>query len=296
MRSVNLKAIGLMLAAVAVFSLMDAGLKRLSASYPPLEVTALRAAASLPFLLGWIAWSRAWRHLAVGNVALYVLRAALGIVMLATFIYSVSVQPLSDSYAVFMSAPLMVAALSRLVLGERVAPRRWVAICAGLAGVVIALKPRGAALVTSGGIAAAVSAVCYALSVLSIRVLGRTDSNYALVFWYMLLLSVAAAGFAAPAWQPVVAPHLAVIAFVGVTGAIGQFLITAAFRLAPPSTVAPFEYTALIWGLALDFAVFGLVPLPRVLVGGSVVIAAGLYLIFDEHRAQRAAVLPVVAH
>jgi drug/metabolite transporter (DMT)-like permease len=283
-RPANFKAIGLMLIGVFVFSLMDAGLKRLSTHYPAIEVTTLRATASLPFLVAWIAWTRSWHRLQVDNPALYFVRAALGILMLVTFVYSVSVQPLSDSYAVFMSAPLMVAALSRVVLGERVPARRWLVILVGLAGVVIALKPRGAGFISAGGLAAAASAACYALSVLSIRVLGRTDSNYAMVLWYVLALAIASAGLAAPGWQPVATGHWPVIAFIGVTGAVGQFLFTAAFRLAPPSTVAPFEYTALVWGLALDYAVFGLVPLPRVLVGGTIVIAAGVFLIWDEHR------------
>lgn len=285
MRPTNLKAIGLMLTGVFVFSLMDAGLKGLSTRYPAIEVTTLRAAASLPFLVAWLAWTRAWNKLRVENGALYLVRVALGIAMLVTFVYSVSVQPLSDSYAVFMSAPLMVAALSRIALGERVPPRRWLAIGVGLVGVVIALKPRGAGLVSAGGLAAAASAACYALSVLSIRVLGRTDSNQAMVFWYVLALAAVSGGLAARGWQPVAAGHWPLIAFIGITGALGQFLLTAAFRLAPPSTVAPFEYSALIWGLALDFAVFGLVPLPRVLLGGSIVIAAGVFVIWDEHRA-----------
>lgn len=273
-----------MLIGVFTFSLMDAGLKGLSTRYPAIEVTTLRAAASLPFLLAWIAWTRAWNRLRVANAALYLVRVALGILMLVTFVYSVSVQPLSDSYAVFMSAPLMVAALSRVLLAERVPARRWLVIGVGLVGVLIALKPRGAGLVSAGGLAAAASAVCYALSVLAIRVLGRTDSNQAMVLWYVLALALSSAGLAARGWQPVTAGDWPLIAFVGITGAFGQFLLTAAFRLASPSTVAPFEYTALIWGLALDFAVFGLVPLPRVLVGGTIVIAAGVFLIWDEHR------------
>ena len=292
MRPTNLKAIGLMLLGVFVFALMDAGLKRMSTHYPAIEVTTLRAAASLPFLVLWIAWTRAWGRLAVTSPLLYVVRGALGILMLLTFIYSVSVQPLTDSYAVFMSAPLMVAALSRVFLGERVPTRRWLAIAAGLVGVLIALKPRGAGIVSPGGLAAAASAACYALSVLLIRMLGRTDSNYAMVFWYVLLLALAAGGFAAPGWQPVAAPHWPLIAFIGVTGAIGQFLFTAAFRLAPPSTVAPFEYTALVWGVALDYAVFGHAPLLRVLAGGAIVIGAGVYVIWDEHRSQAPAALP----
>lgn len=284
MRAGNLRAIGLMLVGVFTFSLMDAGLKTLSTRYPALEVTTLRATASLPFLLAWIAWTRSWHRLGITSVLLYVVRVALGIGMLVTFIYSVSVQPLSDSYAVYMSAPLMVAGLSHAFLGERAPPARWAAIALGLAGVLIALKPRGAGFVSPGGLAAAASAACYAVSVILIRVLGRTDSNQAMVIWYVLALSVVAGALAAPGWQPVDPGHWPVIAFVGLTGALGQFLFTAAFRLGPSSTVAPFEYTALVWGLALDFLVFGHAPLPRVLVGGAIVIAAGIYVIFDEHR------------
>ena len=273
-----------MLLGVFVFALMDASLKRLSTQYPAVEVTTLRAAASLPFLLGWLTWARAWRRLGVSSPLLYAVRVALGVLMLVTFVYSVSVQPLSDSYSVFMSAPLMVTALSRVFLGERVPARRWLAITGGLCGVLIALKPRGAGLVSAGGLAAAASAACYALSILLIRVLGRRDSNHAMVFWYVLALALVSGAIAAPRWQPVAAAHWPLIAFIGVTGAIGQFLFTAAFRLGPSSTIAPFEYTALVWGLALDYAVFGLVPLPRVLVGGAIVIAAGVYVIWDEHR------------
>lgn len=289
MQSANLKAIGLMLLAVGTFSVMDAGMKGLAAHYPAAEVTLLRSAASLPFLLGSIAWSHAWRRLRVLNPALYLVRAALGVLMLLTFVYAVAQQALSDVYAVFMSAPLMVAALSHVVLGERVPLRRWAAIGLGMVGVLIALKPSAAGFISLGGLAAAVSAACYALSALSIRVLGRTDSGHALVFWYMLLMTLGSGALAYPHWQPIAVQHWLLIAFVGATGAIAQHLITAAFRRAPPSTVAPFEYTALLWGLLLDYFVFAIVPVPRVLAGGATVIAGGLYLIWDERRTAAAA-------
>jgi len=107
-RSGSLKAIGTMVLGVAVFSLMDAGLKRLSASYPPMQVTCLRAAASLPFLLVSIAITNAWSQLRTPSFLPHLARTGLGMLMLMSFIYSVSVQSLTDSYAVFMSAPLMV--------------------------------------------------------------------------------------------------------------------------------------------------------------------------------------------
>jgi drug/metabolite transporter (DMT)-like permease len=284
MRSGHLRAIGIMLLAVGVFSAMDAGLKRLAASYSPLEVTALRATASVPFLLGSIAWSGAWGRLSVASPLLYLGRAAIGLLMLMSFIYSVSVQPLTESYAIFMSAPLMVAICARLFFGEQVPPRRWFAIVVGLCGVVVALKPGANSLISLGGLAATVSAICYALGVIAIRLMSRTDSEHALVFWYMLLICVASLALAAPHWQPIASGDWPWIALVGATGALAQYLLTIAFRLAPASKIAPFEYTALLWGLGLDYFMFGTLPVPRVFVGGAIVIAGGLLLIWDEHR------------
>ena len=282
-----------MLLAVGFFSAMDAGLKRISTVYPSMEIAALRSLASLPFMLASIAWSGAWGRLRIGSPLLYAGRAAIGILMLVSFIYSVSVQPLTDSYAIFMSAPLMVAILSRLALGERVPPGRWVAIVVGLLGVIIALKPGAAGFISLGGLAAAVSALCYAFGVLAIRLMSRTDSGHALVLWYMLLVSVGSSLLALPNWQPVASGHWLLIGFIGATGAAGQYLLTSAFRMAPASQVAPFEYTAMLWGLGLDYFVFGIAPVARVLVGGAIVIAGGLYLIWDEHRAAR--VVPLVS-
>jgi drug/metabolite transporter (DMT)-like permease len=76
-----------------------------------------------------------------------------------------------------------------------------------------------------------------------------------------------------------------ILAFIGLTGAAAQFCITEAFRLAPASVVAPFEYTALLWGISLDWALWQVLPDAVVLVGGAIVIASGLYIIWDERRA-----------
>jgi drug/metabolite transporter (DMT)-like permease len=283
-QTANLKAIGRMLCGVVLFSFMDAGLKALSGAYPAMQVAALRAGASLPFLLLAIAWTRGWRELRVNQLPIYVVRIVLGVIMIGSFIYSVSRQGLTDSYAVFMSAPLMVAVLCHFVLKETVPWRRWLVIVVGFSGVLIALKPRGGGLVSLGGLAAALSAVCYALSVVSIRALGRAESSRTLVFWNLVGILLIAGACALPNWQPIRAEHLWILAVIGLTGAIAQYCLTAAFQLAPPAIVAPFEYTALIWGLGLDFLLFDIRPVHTVLLGGAVVIASGLYLMWDERR------------
>jgi drug/metabolite transporter (DMT)-like permease len=287
MRTGNVAAMGTMLVAVGVFAVMDAGLKTLSVVYPAIEITALRAGASLPFMLASVFWHRAFGALAVERPLMYLGRALLGLLMLLSFIVSVRLQPLTESYAIFMSAPLMVALLSRLILGERVPRGRWIAIGVGLCGVFVAMRPSASGLLSIGGLAALTSAACYAFGVLMIRTIGRTDSAHAMVLWYMVIIFIGATALAIPGWQPIAPSHWPVIALIGLTGAIAQHFVTSAFRRAPASVVAPFEYTALPWGLLIDYGVFHNPPGSRVLLGGAIVILGGLYLVWDEHRAAR---------
>jgi drug/metabolite transporter (DMT)-like permease len=296
MQPVNSKAIGTMVTAVGVFAVMDAALKHLAASYSPAEVACLRGAASLPFLLLNIAWTKAWPQLRITTPALHLLRAVLGVTMLMSFIYAVSLQSLSAVYAIFMSAPLMVAALSRLILGEQVPASRWVAIVVGFIGVIIALRPGAGGFASLGSLAAALSAACYACNVLTLRVLGRSDSLHAVVVWYIVILTLSTGVLAAPHWRPVEAWDWPLIAFVGLTGALAQHLMTHAFRLAPPSVVAPFEYTAIFWGFALDWLVFTIRPDPWVAVGAAIVIAGGVYIALTERRAAGALRAAAEAH
>jgi drug/metabolite transporter (DMT)-like permease len=273
-----------MIAAVAVFSCMDALLKLLSAYYPPLEVAVLRGAASLPFTLLPVVVAGRLAQLRPRRFPMHLLRAVLTVLLLGTFIYAVRELSLANAYAVFLSAPLIVAALSVPLLGERGNARTWIAILAGLAGVLIMLRPSSAGLLSWGALAALVAATSYALSAIAVRVLTRTESTASVVFWTIGLMTVIAAVLAAPGWVAIAARHWPWIIALGVVAAIGQHLLTQAFRLAPPSLVAPFEYTALLWGIGIDRIIWHVLPSARVLGGGGVVIASGLYLIWRESR------------
>lgn len=285
MRQARLRAIAFMIAAVAVFSCMDALLKLLSAYYPPLQVAVLRGAASLPFTLLPLAASGRLGELRPRRWPMHLLRGVLTVVLLGSFIYAVRELSLANAYAVFLSAPLIVAALSVPLLGERANARTWIAILAGLAGVIIMLRPTSSGLASWGALAALVAATAYALSAIAVRVLTRTESTASVVFWTIGLMTLISAVLAAPAWVAIAARHWPWIIALGGVAAVGQHLLTHAFRLAPPSLVAPFEYTALLWGIAIDRVVWHVLPSARVVVGGGVVILSGLYLIWRE-RAQ----------
>jgi drug/metabolite transporter (DMT)-like permease len=279
-----MRGIVAMLLAVALFSVMDAMMKHLVGHYPPMQVASLRGFASLPFVLLPVLLRGRARRLVPQRWSLHLLRGVLGVVMLWSFVYAVRDLSLADAYSIFLCAPLLVTALSVPLLGERVDASRWLAIAIGLAGVLLMLRPTAGQWATLGGFAALASALCYSVSAVSVRVLTRTDTTESMVFWVMLSVGLGAGVLAANSWVPVQAHHWPWIAGIGLVGAGAQHLITEAFRHAPASVVAPFEYTALLWGVALDVIVWHVLPGAVTLAGGAIVVGAGLYLVERERR------------
>lgn len=281
----TVRGILLMLAAVALFSFMDAVLKVLAARYPALQVTALRGAASLPFVLLPALVTGSWGSLVPVRWGMHLLRGLLALVMVAGFVWAVRVLSLADAYAVFFVAPLLVAALSAPLLGERVGWRRWLAIGVGLLAVLFMLQPGGASLTTLGLLAALGSAVAYALGAIMVRVLTRTETTGSMVLSFLVLLTLFAGALAAPGWVPVARADWGWLLALGGFGAVAQACLTEAFRRAPVAVIAPFEYTAILWGIGIDWVFWQVLPGGRVFFGGGVIIASGLFLIWRESRA-----------
>ena len=282
----NLKGIVAMLIAVVAFAVMDAVLKQLGQSYPPIQVTSLRGWASLPFLLGVVAWSGSWRDLKPSRWELHVARGLLSVGMLCLFVYSMRTLSLSSAYAIILCGPLLVTALSVPMLKERVDSRSWWAIGIGLGGVMIMMRPAAADIITLGAVAAFSAAVCYALASVLIKFASRTESTLSMTCSFVFIIAVAATLLAQSVWTPVQPHHWPLIAMLGLAGAVGQYFVVEAYRSAPANVVAPFDYTALIWGMLIDWVVWETLPNARMMVGGSVVVATGLYLIYRE-RATR---------
>jgi drug/metabolite transporter (DMT)-like permease len=272
----------LMLASVALFSLMDAALKTLSAHYPPFQVAALRGLSSLPLVLAWALWTVGAMPLLRVRWPLHLLRGVLGIAMMASFVYALKRLPLSTAYSIFFVAPLLITALSVPILGEKVGPRRWTAIAIGLVGVLVVLRPTGAGVMSMAGLAVLVAAAGYAVSAITVRVLARTDSTQAITFWLLALMALGAGALAWPQWVPLRAQDAWIIGGIGIAGALGQYTITEAFRLGEASLIAPLEYTALIWGVLLDLTLWGVLPDAVTWLGAAIIIASGLYLIRRE--------------
>ncbi|MGQ0704148.1 MAG: DMT family transporter [Gemmatimonadales bacterium] len=282
MKSDNLSGAAIMVVAVGSFALMDACLKVLSPHYGAMQVATVRGLATLPVAVVWAAVQGGLDQLWRVRFGLHAVRGVLGIVSLATFAYALRSLPLSEAYAIFFVAPLLITAFAAPLLGERVGRRRWIAIAIGFAGALIVLRPTGTGAFTVAGLAVLVCATGYAFSAITVRVLGRTDSTPSMVFWVMAMVAAGAGAMALPGWRPIQSVHWPVIGGIAIAGSVGQWALTEAFRRGQASFIAPFEYTALVWGLGLDWALWRTLPAAITVVGAGVIVTSGVYLVRHE--------------
>lgn len=286
----NLRSIVAMLLAVGCFSLMDTMLKLLVGHYAAMQVAALRGLSALPLVLVYVAWLGEGRSLWQVRWPLHLARGAMAVTMLALFTWGLRSLPLAEAYTIFFIAPLLITVLAIPVLKERVPAAHWLAIVAGLMGVLVALRPSRDAFFSLGALAVLAAASCYAVSAIVGRLLTRSDSSASLVFWTTALLALGAGALAAPQWVAIRGGDWPLILGLAVSGFLGQVAITEAFRHGQASVVAPFEYTALAWGVGLDWALWQVLPDGATLLGGAIIIASGLVLVRREHV--REATLP----
>jgi len=185
-----------------------------------------------------------------------------------------------------MSAPLLISALSAPLLKEPVGFRRWMAVLVGFSAVLVMVRPGGDIDPTAALLVMA-SVITYAFAMILTRRLGSTESAGAMTF-YAALVFLAVGLIAAPfTWVQPTRFAFLLMAATGLLAGSAQYCLTEAFRIAPPSVVAPFEYTSLLWAMLFGFLVWGDVPTMLVLVSASVVIASGIYVLHDEKATQR---------
>ena len=129
-------------------------------------------------------------------------------------------------------------------------------------------------------------ALCYAPGALTLRTMSRTSSSSStgLVFWFMVLVGICTAILSIGDWRPIPSEDWGWLAAIGLSGALGQYWITEAFRWAPPSVVGPFEYTSILWAFVIDWVFWSAKPTMGLVIGATVVITSGVFVILDERR------------
>ena len=188
---------------------------------------------------------------------------------------------LVDAVALTFIAPILVAILSVPLLGESVGRHRWTAVLAGFVGIIVMLRP-GSGVFQWASVAAVMSALCYALLMVTTRKFKSTEYTEALMFWPASGVAVAGLAIAPIHWVTPTAADLVLFVAAGMFGTFGIVCITHAFRLSPAALVSPFEYTALIWATVLGYLVWGDLPDRYTLIGASIIVASGLYILYRE--------------
>lgn len=274
-------AIGLVCLSSFTFALMFAGVKFLDGRYSPLQVLLLRYAigllVSLPLVLR--AGRRAWttsRPMAHGIRALY------GLVSTVLIFFAVTRMPLATVTALSFSMPLFLTMLSMPLLGEKVGWRRATATAVGFAGVLIVVDPGGE--LSWVALLAITSALFYALAVTAVRQLSTSEPAVCIYVYYSLA-NVVICGLAMPwLWTPPTVVDWGVFLLIGALGAGAQYCFLVAYRNAPASIIAPFDYSQILFALLIGFLVWGELPTAQSFLGGAIIVGSGIFIWWRESR------------
>lgn len=288
-----LRGIALKLASVLVFIVMAALIKSTAAHVPAGETVFFRSAFAIPVIVVWLALRR---ELTTGfhaqNPVSHVWRGLMGTLAMGLGFAGLGYLPLPEVTAIGYAAPILVVVFAAMFLGEEVRLFRLASVALGLSGVLIVLSPRltvlsgevashreafGAMLVLGGAIFAALAQVF-------VRKLVVNEKTAAIVFWFSLTATILSLATIPFGWVVPTPTEAVTLISAGLLGGVGQILLTSSYREADASLVAPFDYASMLFALLIGYFVFGEVPTWTMLAGASLVIAAGILIIWRERK------------
>lgn len=223
----------------------------------------------------------------------HIVRGIVGVGAMMLGFFALTRLPLPEAITLNYAQPLLVVVFSALFLGETIRIFRWGAVIVGLIGVAVISWPK-MTLIGSGaslgngevaGVAAALAgAGISAVAMLLVRNLVRTEKSATIVLWFSLTASAAALLTLPFGWIALTATQTGLLIAAGICGGVAQIFMTEAYRHAEASTVAPFEYSSMLLGIVVGYLAFGDRPTFHMLVGGTLVVGAGVFIIWREHR------------
>jgi len=222
----------------------------------------------------------------------HILRGLMGVASMGCGFFALTRLPLPEATAIGYASPLLIVALSAVLLKEKVHVFRWTAVTIGLVGVLIILWPRltvftGGGPVEDGATIGAIAAICgaflTAIALMQVRQLVATERTEAIVTYFFISASALSLLSLPFGWIWPTPAQAAMLVGAGIAGGIAQLLMTSSYRYADMSVIAPFEYVSLLLTLAIGFAVFGDVPTLPMITGALIIIGSGIAVILREH-------------
>ena len=270
-----------------MFSVMVVFAKLLSENHSVIEIAFYRnLIASVPFLFLVFALGRREILVLRTKPVLVGIRALIGTVSLTVTFTAYSLMPLADTTALLFTSSLFIPVLGVIFLRESVGPYRWTAVSIGFAGVIIMAQPSGDVYVL--GVAVAMfAAFTHAILQIILRYLGRYESPETVSFYFFVVGTfVTALALPFVAVRPTLT-EVPLLIGVGLSGALAQWLLSVAFKNAPAAIVTVFNYSGIVWATFFGWMIWNELPLPAVVIGGTIVIASNMLVVWRESRLGR---------
>jgi drug/metabolite transporter (DMT)-like permease len=275
--------------AALFFSMLFASIRWMGPDFPIGEVVFFRSFFGIPVIVITALAMGGPKLLIARRIDTHAGRSIFGAIAMYCNFAAYALLPLADATAIGFASPLFVVILAALMLGEQVHVTRWSAVVAGFAGVLIIAGPeanidpnalRGAGYALAG-------AALTALAMIYLRRMSAHEHSLTIALYYMFATS-AFSLFTIPfGWLLPSQQEAMVLVFAGLAGGAGQIFLSFSYRFSEASAVAPFDYTAMIWAVGLGYVFFHEVPALQVWIGGAIVVAAGLLILWRERQLGR---------
>ena len=279
-----MRGILLMCLSTVAFSIMHGLVRFVSEVLPPFQIAFFRNIFGLAFLLPLLMRSR-FAVLRTKQIGLHALRGVINMAAMLMFFTALSISPIAKVTALGFTAPIFMAILAVIVLGERFRIYRWSAIFFGFMGMLIILRP-GLVVIDTGALLVIGSAVLWAVAMLIIKIQSRTESSLTIVAYMGIFLGVFSIAPALWVWQPFELQTLGLMALIGLFGSIAQMAISESLKETDPTALMPFDFLKLIWTAMIGAWFFAEIPDMFTWIGATVIFLSGLFIAVRERSAQ----------
>jgi drug/metabolite transporter (DMT)-like permease len=275
-----LNGIGLMIIATVLFSVMHASIKYMSSSLHPFEIAFFRNLFGLIVIAPWFI-RYGLEPLKTKKIKLHIARSFFNVIAMLSFFYSLSIAPLADVASLAFTAPLFASILAVVFLKEIIGIKRIIAIILGFIGAIIVIDPVYSSI-NNGHILTLLSASVWSVSLIIIKILGRTESSVTITS-YMVIIMIPLSGIAAFFyWETPTINDLIFLIIIGISGTTAQMLLAQALRQGDTSIIMPFDFLKLIWAVGIGYLFFFEIPSLNTWLGSIIIFLSTLYIAYRE--------------
>ncbi len=283
--SATSRGVILMIASTVGFSIMHTAVRYLSAELPPIQIAFLRNLFGMIIFIPLVL-RNGLGFMRTQRFPMHLLRAGLNVLAMFAFFIALSTTPLARVNGLAFSAPLFAAVLSIVFLGERFRARRWSAIIFGFIGALVMLRP-GLVAIDIGSWLTLLSASLWGMTLIVIKILGRTESSLTTTGYMNVLLTLLSLGPALYVWQMPQGEAWLILLLIGITGTLAQLALAEALKTAETTVIMPFDFLKIVWASALGFMLFAEVPDIYTWIGAAIIFTSSFYVVYREQQIAR---------